>query len=76
MESGSSWPFESLRVLSNVEGLTALSRSKEYRTMKGMQVYEFLRSRQLWRDENTHWAGVKYTLESMDWDARYGAPVA
>jgi hypothetical protein len=38
--SGSTWPFETLRVLSNVEGLTALSTSKGYRTMNGAYIFE------------------------------------
>ena len=41
MVSGSTWPFETLRVLSNVEGLTALSTSKGYRTMIGRVVLIF-----------------------------------
>jgi hypothetical protein len=44
MVSGSTWPFENLRVLSNVEGLTALSRSKGYRTMNGKFLCLFVAS--------------------------------
>jgi hypothetical protein len=36
--SGSTLPFEDLRVLSSVEGLTALSTSKGYRTANAMAV--------------------------------------